>query len=329
MSGSFCARVLDGRVPALIPDARHEPQTAMLDVTRELQIGSYLGVPLLGADGSADGMLCVTSSRAMPRLSERDLTTLRLLARLLHDLQVRALDEAAVADRRARLMLELEDVIHGTGRRAVLQPIVEARSGRVVAYEGLSRFTSRRTPAEWFDVAARAEVSERLELSAAQTMVDLLRDGTVPAPAALAVNLSPSTLLRTDLSTLLCDVDLSRVIVEVTEHQPVVDYGRLLQVLAPWRAAGLRLAIDDAGAGYASLRHVLMCQPDLMKLDMALVRDLDTDPVRRALLRAVLAFAAESGITVIAEGVETEDERAVLVELGVPLLQGYLLGAPA
>lgn len=328
LSGSFCARVLDGRVPPLIPDARHEPATALLDITAELQIGSYVGVPLVSVDGSVTGMLCAVSSAPSPALGERELATLRLLAQLLHDLQRRALDESTVVSTRRRLHDELTCAIAGQGRTVALQPIVEAATGQVVILEGLSRFASERTPAQWFDAAARAGLSAQLELAAARTVLDLLADGSVPDRVAVAVNLSPATILEAELAVLLDGVDVNRLVVEVTEHQPVVDYDALAAALAPWRAEGLRLAIDDAGAGFASLRHVLMCAPDLVKLDMTLVRGVDTDPVRRALMSAVLVFADGQGIKVVAEGVETEGERATLVDLGVPLLQGYLLGRP-
>lgn len=328
LTGSFCARVLDGRVPALIPDARHEPATALLDVTRELQIGSYIGVPLLTADGSVGGMLCATSRSAMPTLTDRDLATVQLLAQLLHDLHVRAIDAAELRSAREKLRDELLRVIDGHDRWAVLQPIVDAQTGAVVAVEGLSRFASDRSPAQWFDAASRTGLSSELELAAARSVLALLRDGTVPSDMAVSLNLSPTTLVDADLATLFDGVDPVRLIVEITEHQPVEDYARLTALLAPWRARGLRLAVDDAGAGYASLQHVLMCLPDLIKLDMALVRGVERDQVRRALVRAVVDFAREAGIQVVAEGVETEQERQALVRLGVDLLQGYLLGRP-
>ncbi len=328
MSGSFCARVLDGRVPALIPNARLDPALALLEITRELEIGCYLGAPLLAPDGSVSGMLCLTSRAPMPALDERDLATVKLLAQLLHDLQVRALDEASVQARRQELVDDLQCVIAGESRWAVLQPIVDVRTGDVVAVEGLSRFSSERTPAEWFDAASRLGLGPELELAAAGSVLDLLRDGLVRDGVAVCVNISPRTLLSADLGALLRGLDPSRLVLELTEHEPVHDYAELAAVLAPWRARGLRIAVDDAGAGYASLQHVLMCRPDLVKLDMALVRGVDADPVRRALVDAVATFARGAGMQVVAEGVETEGERAELVGLGVTQLQGFLLGAP-
>ena len=327
--GSYCARVLDGRAPSLIPDARREPAVAVLDVTHELQIGSYVGAPLVGPDGTVSGMLCATSRGPVPTLGERDLATLRLLAQLLHDLQLRALDEAAVAAGRARLVEELTATIGGAGRWPVVQPVVDARSGDVVFFEGLTRFASDRTPAEWFDAARRAGLDAELELAAAASVLDLLREDRLPAGVPVSVNLSPRAVLAADLNQLFAGLDPTSLVVELTERHPVEDYGALGDLLDPWRGLGLRLAVDDTGAGYAGLQHVLMCAPDLLKLDMALVRGVDVDPVRRALLGAVLLFASETGVDVVAEGVETEGERRALVDLGVPYLQGYLLGEPS
>lgn len=131
------------------------------------------------------------------------------------------------------------------------------------------------------------------------------------------------------LRELLDAVDPARVVVEVTEHAAVGDYDTLLAELADARAAGLRLAVDDAGAGFASLRHVLLCKPDLVKVDMALVRGCDGDPVRQTLLRALLDFAGSMGADVVAEGVETTAELETLRICGVTLAQGYALAHPS
>jgi EAL domain-containing protein (putative c-di-GMP-specific phosphodiesterase class I) len=117
--------------------------------------------------------------------------------------------------------------------------------------------------------------------------------------------------------------------VEVTEHSPVEDYDALLAVLDVLRAAGVLLAVDDAGAGYASLRHVLRLRPDVIKLDIALVAGVHTDLARQALVAAMVGFAAATGARLVAEGVEEAAEAAVLRELGVEYAQGHLYGRPA
>lgn len=329
LAGSVCARVLDGRAPARIPDTRLEPGAALLDVTRELALGAYLGVPLLADDGSVAGMVCAASGQAAPDLSERDLDTLHELARVLHEMHVGALPQEHLDRRRRDLVRQVEALVAGEGRSVVVQPVRSARTGRVVLLEALSRFDSPRTPAEWFDVASRIGLGHDLEVAAARSALALLRDSRLPDSAALSINLCPSTVTSGALAGLLDGVDLSRVVVELTESAPVRDYVALEVALEPWREQGLRVAVDDTGAGYASLQHVLMVRPDLVKLDMSLVRGVDQDPVRAALVSALVGFARRTGSEVVAEGVETAAEGNALVELGVDLLQGYLTGRPA
>ena len=118
------------------------------------------------------------------------------------------------------------------------------------------------------------------------------------------------------------------MVLEVTEHAPVEDYDQLNRTLRTLRARGIRLAIDDAGAGFASFRHIVRLAPDFIKLDMTLTRDIDADPARRALATAMVSFALEIGATMIAEGIETEQEFRTLRSLGIGLGQGYFLGVP-
>jgi EAL domain-containing protein (putative c-di-GMP-specific phosphodiesterase class I) len=120
-----------------------------------------------------------------------------------------------------------------------------------------------------------------------------------------------------------------RIVLEVTEHAAVRDYGRLNAAVGTLRSRGVRLAVDDAGSGFASLQHILRLAPDFIKLDMELTRDVDNDLARRALAAALISFAAEIGATIIAEGIETEAELSTLRDLGVAYGQGFFLARPA
>jgi EAL domain-containing protein (putative c-di-GMP-specific phosphodiesterase class I) len=128
---------------------------------------------------------------------------------------------------------------------------------------------------------------------------------------------------------LIASHDPTRVILELTEHDVVDRYEPLVDTLWGLRRSGVRLSVDDAGAGFASLRHIMKLAPDFIKLDRELVSGIDLDPVRRALTRALLDFAGDTGAQVIAEGVETADELTVIRDFGVPLAQGYHLARPA
>ena len=151
--------------------------------------------------------------------------------------------------------------------------------------------------------------------------------GPTPDDRLLFVNLSPS-LLADPAALLLLDDLPERLVIELTEQEAVDDYHVLRRDLGPWLSRGVRIAIDDTGAGYSSLRHVIELTPDFLKLDRELVRDLDHDRNRRALVSAVAAFASEVGTSVIAEGVETEAELDSFREAEVDLVQGYLLARP-
>jgi EAL domain-containing protein (putative c-di-GMP-specific phosphodiesterase class I) len=305
-------------------------------VTAELHIGAYVGVPLLGPTGAAVGMLCAIDGDACPTLDERDVVGLQLLAQVLHDLQQRALSASEAESERRGLLRALQDVLSGEGRHPVLQPIVDLTTGRAVAAEGLTRFTGHtpagsggagRSAAHWFDDAARLGLREDLELVTARAVLELLDE--VPPHLALTINLGPETLLTPRLGELLDGRPLSRIVLELTEHAPVVDYDALSAALRPYRDRGLRLAVDDAGAGYASLRHVLAVQPDLIKIDMALTRGSDNDLARRTLLSALAGFAHSTGCRLVAEGVETRGELRAVASCGIDLVQGYALAQPS
>jgi EAL domain-containing protein (putative c-di-GMP-specific phosphodiesterase class I) len=142
------------------------------------------------------------------------------------------------------------------------------------------------------------------------------------------VNCSHRTAGSPELAERLDGVE-HRVVLEITEHEAIEDYGALAEALAPLRERGLRVAVDDVGAGYASLRHALQLAPDMVKMDISLTRDVDRDPGRRALAAALISFADQTNMTIVAEGIETAGELTALRELGVRYGQGFYLAQPA
>jgi EAL domain-containing protein (putative c-di-GMP-specific phosphodiesterase class I) len=188
---------------------------------------------------------------------------------------------------------------------------------------------SRRSPGSvpWFADAASLGLGAELELAAVLAALAQLED--LEPAWRLAVNLSPSTMCRPEFRELVQHVPLRRLAFELTEHQQVADYAGLNDVLTELRSRGALLAVDDAGAGFASLRHILKLTPDVIKLDMALTRAVDTDPVKRALAAALVRFARDIGAAITAEGIETEAELATLRELGITYGQGFFLAHPA
>lgn len=250
-------------------------------------------------------------------------------------------NKLAIDELTTRLHTEQQSALHHQRQRArvgaviserrftsVLQPIVDLRTGAPFAVEALTRFTAQplRPPDEWFAEAAEVGLRVSLELTTARAAVAQLDD--LRPDVSLTVNLSPAAALSGRLAEILVGASMDRIIVELTEHDPVEDYAALNQALGPWRDAGARLAIDDTGGGYASFSHILNLHPELIKLDVSLTREIHNDRPRQALARALIDFAVEMGVDVVAEGIETAPQLEVVVALGAPYAQGFHLGRP-
>lgn len=324
---TLCQKVLDGLLPSVITDATKHEHSADIDVVQAGLVRTYLTVPVHLPDGHLYGTLCCLSSQPRPDLSEHAAAALAFAAEQVGEMLGREQANTA-ARRQAQGRLDL--LLRTGGLRIALQPVVDLRTGLSVGAEALARFDDGRSPDLWFPEAAAIGQCERLELAAFDAAVTTqIPDGTF-----LAVNLSPAVLMSDVLQDRLRAMlagepsTLSRIVVELTEHEQVQDYGALAAALAPFRARGLRLAVDDTGAGHSSLTHVLQLRPDVMKLDRALVTAIDRDPVRRALVKSLRHFCMASEVQLIAEGVETPQEAAALVSIGVRLAQGFHLGRP-
>ena len=206
-----------------------------------------------------------------------------------------------------------------------LQPIVRLRSGDVMASEALTRFADGTRPDVLFAEAALLGLDANLQRATVAAAIDTA--ASRPAGEALSVNLSADVIQRESSLADLIASARRPMIVEITEHERIDDYPA---VRAAIRRLGpnVKLAIDDAGSGYASLRHILALKPAYVKLDIDWVHEIDRDPVRRALVAGLVSFAGETGSELIAEGIETESELKTLRDLGIQLGQGYLLGRP-
>ena len=234
----------------------------------------------------------------------------------------------AVAD--AAWAAAIDDVLSAhDGWHLALQPIVDLRRGTVVGHEVLSRFTTGPAagPDVWFRQAERLGRGPALTAATIGRALSLLDE--LPANTFLTVNLEPGHATAPEVQDAFGARDLQRLFVEVTEHGVIDDLSGVRAVLSSLRDRGARIAIDDAGAGYAGLGVLLALRPQLVKLDGALVGGLDRDPVKRVLIRALGELASSIDAWVLAEGIETDSELSRLVELEVPLGQGYLLGRPA
>jgi EAL domain-containing protein (putative c-di-GMP-specific phosphodiesterase class I)/CheY-like chemotaxis protein len=232
------------------------------------------------------------------------------------------------AQRQQNEVRQVRRLLDGEGLWMLFQPIIDLRAGSLIGYEALARFDPEqlRPPTAWFERAAALGMLTELELVAARSSFSRLAG--MPMHAYLAVNVSPATLASTSFLEDMSTVPGERIVLEVTEHAKVEDYDALNDALRRLRAHGVRLAIDDAGAGFASMQHIVRLAPDFIKLDIGLTRNIDADPVRRALATALISFASEIGAAMIAEGIETEAEFETLRGLGIAFGQGFFLGEP-
>ncbi|WP_247040400.1 EAL domain-containing protein [Arthrobacter rhizosphaerae] len=219
-------------------------------------------------------------------------------------------------------------VLRDGSMATAFQPIYDLATGHVAGAEALTRFDSGRDPDVWFAQAATAGLAVDAELAA----VEAALSAAVQLPDLLyvSVNASPVTCLSPRFSRLLrkAPVRADRIVLELTEHSPVEDYTSLLNALAPLRSSGMRVAVDDAGAGHSSMLHILRLAPDIIKLDKELITDIDTNHLQKALGRAMVNFACDIGATITAEGIETAAELATVTKLGMTSGQGYFLGHP-
>jgi PAS domain S-box-containing protein len=291
------------------------------EMIRELGIGAHAYAPLR-LTGEPLGILIVGSdapeasaalAERLPALLEFAAIAGTLLAEPIEARNATALSERAI--RRA---------IDDRAFRTVFQPIVELRSGGIRGYEALSRFDDGRPPDAWF-AEARAH-GLGLELEAACLRSAFSSSLALPDDAWLNVNVSPELVVSGRLSALL-PPSPRQLVLEITEHAEITDY-------AEFRGAVMlldeqvRIAVDDAGAGFASLRHIVELAPWLVKLDRSLVAGIDADPARQAVVAGMVHFAETAGLVLVGEGIETEAELETLRSLGIGLGQGFLIGRP-
>jgi PAS domain S-box-containing protein len=232
----------------------------------------------------------------------------------------------ALARRRAEARDQIESTIERRAFGPVYQPIVDLRSGATVGYEALTRFTDGTRPEVMFETALACGLGIKLETVTLEAALDAAR--RLPTRMWLSLNVSPPLLA--DVETLGAALGLRArpLVLEITEHETIEAYGPLREAVLRL-GPGLRLAVDDAGAGIANFNHLVELRPDFVKIDAGLVRGVDTDVGRQAVVAGILHFAAAVNCQVIAEGVENEAELATVTELGVTFGQGSHLGRPA
>jgi EAL domain-containing protein (putative c-di-GMP-specific phosphodiesterase class I) len=320
----YCKAMTEGILGEAIPDTFADPIAAVMEVTTEARIGSYVGVPVSLPDGRVWGSMACLSRRPDHSVGKRDVRFMRMLARIYAE-QLEREEREAVARRQKRA--QIRAVLRENRLTTVLQPIVDLVSGAAVGYEALARFEGEtpQPPDVWFATAERVGLGRELELAAVRSALTHVEG--LPGDTYLAINVSPDTAMTPEFATLI-ERGMDRIVIEVTEHAAIADYPQFNSSVARLRFRGMRYAVDDAGAGFATFSHILSTKPDIVKLDMSLIRDIHRDLARRALLYGLLYFIEQINATAVAEGVETVEEAEALKRIGVHCAQGYYFGRP-
>ncbi|HEX4018209.1 MAG TPA: EAL domain-containing protein [Frankiaceae bacterium] len=315
----FCLRMAQGLLPHEIPDTSAHPVASALPLAVAAGVGAYAGVPIQLSDGSLFGSLACFHHEPHD-LGERDVRFLRMLAELVTaELEaMRERDEAS---------LRISRLIESATLEVALQPVFDVHDGHFLGAEALARFPSSFGSTESvFESAGAVGLSlplERLAIGCAIPVLDALQDGQF-----LAVNLTPQVAFELAATGETRPELMGRMVLEITEHAAIASYPDLRKALRGSRDQGLKLAIDDAGAGYASLKHVVELEPDIIKIDRSIVEGVANDRARRSAVSAFVLLALDIGAYVIAEGVERPQDLEAIKDLGVDAAQGYLLARP-
>jgi EAL domain-containing protein (putative c-di-GMP-specific phosphodiesterase class I) len=325
LADTYGYRMSIGAIPNMIPDVAEDARTRDLPFTAKAGVGSYLGIPIWRREKELFGTLCVLSHEPRPALHEDHQRYTALLGRLISE-QIELSDEQA-SDRRRRFEIVKATIDAARSIKVAFQPIVALQAGRIVGYEALARFSDGRPPDQWLADAGRVDLAREVEIAMVHAALERIDE--LPRDAFVAINVSPRTLLDPAFEPVLDDAATGRLVIELTEHEEVHDYRSLRAEIERLRRRGVKVAVDDLGSGFSTLRHVLQVSPDLLKLDVWLTRGIDHDPARAALASLFVSFGAHIGASVIAEGIEDEEERKTLASLGVQMGQGFLLGVPS
>ena len=326
LEDTYCQRVIDGQLPELINDTSELAAAWELGFTRLVPVGAHVCVPIRLYDGRIYGTLACVSAIGDPTLGPRDLSLMRVFS----EMAAEHIESDLQAQEQAHdLVGQVQSVLNGGAISLVYQPIFDLKQAQVVGFESLARFTTTpmRSPDAWFADAAAVGLDVALEMKVIEQA--LASFASLPEGVYVGFNVSPNIVINGQLDHAFQSVPLDRIVLEINEHVSIREYDEITKALRPMREQGLRISVDDTGAGLSSFRHILSLKPNIVKIPMSLTRNIDSDAARRALAAALIQFSSEHGSEVIAEGVETAGELIALRGLGVTRAQGYFLGRPA
>jgi EAL domain-containing protein (putative c-di-GMP-specific phosphodiesterase class I) len=322
---TYCQLIVEKKIPNIIHDVEDIPLVKDLPITKILDIKSYISTPVLLSDGTLYGTLCCYSHTTEPSLNKRDFSMMEACAEM-------ATIHLERQHRRNTIAIETEERVHTALLPNAItikyQPIYDLVNEEVCGFEALSRFNKypNMRPDLMFKDAKNVGLGAELEVAAIREAFEGLQHFS--PDIYISLNISPDTILHQAFVGLFDNIPLDRITLEITEHTVVELYHHVKAVLEPLRKKGMKLAIDDAGAGFSSFRHILELNPDIIKLDWTLTKNIDSDPGRRALVAAFVRFSKDTNSVLISEGVETKSELLAMQELGIERVQGNYFGYP-
>ena len=328
LEDSFCFKIVEGQLNNIISDTSVDPITNKMPVTTQLNIGSYIGVPIPLGEGEIYGTLCCYDKASNDTLSERDVELLHIIASYIGQVLGRSFKSKK---KQEAIRRQVRSVIDNGQIDVVFQPIYGQQSQHYEYYEVLARFNTEpyRPPNEWLYDADLVDLGLEVESAIVNKVAQRLKQADASGLGLkVAVNVSPRMMESGLLPGLLRDVDSDQLRIELTEHVRITNYEKFRTFLKPLSDKGFKICIDDVGAGFASLKHILEIEPDVIKLDLSLASNIHQDTKRQALVTGLLAFANSFNCEVVAEGIETIEEYHALEQLGVRFFQGWYFSRP-
>ncbi|OYX67315.1 MAG: hypothetical protein B7Y88_00675 [Sphingomonadales bacterium 32-64-17] len=321
---TYCWHVLTGDLPEMIADPAPFPVAQALHITHALPVGAHFSVPLRLSDGTVWGSFCAMSSQPDPSLTSRDLAIFESFAAMAAERIDTLIANAAHRDQTRQ---RIEDMFDGDAVTIYHQPIHLLAGGEPAGVECLARFpdVNKRSPGTWFGDAESAGLGEELEMTAVRGAIETF--ASVPQGFFAALKAPARCVVSGAVRAALEAEPAADVVVTLTQYAAAEDKLALVQALEAMRPTA-RIAIDMVGTSYASMQLAALVKPDFVKLDMALARNVATDPAARALVSAVVALVSEWDGAVIAEGIEERAQAEAMQALGVSHGQGYLFARP-
>jgi len=321
---SLCWLVIQGKLPERVADTSHYQAAACLPITDAANVRAHFSVPMRRRDGRVHGSLCCFSYRPRPDIEERDMQMMRSMAAIISD-QIESrieLEERGedAAQEIARLIWDDELVVNH-------QPIYDLSDWHLIGHECLMRHKADldRSPLEMLEQARTAGKTIELEMHVARKALATL-DPAFPE-RFVAIKVSAATLASGALDQLIPEGIAAQLVIELNDPDHAAQHDGIKAAIQNWKERAW-VAVNSSGAGFAGLQSLVDLEPDLVKIDRDFLAGVASDPARYALVKALVQFAADTGVTLIAQGVETREDLQALRELGVRFAQGYILGKP-